>query len=347
MNRLVKLLVRDRYDLCFTFPGGPSVTRNGMEMMNEDSLKRQLVVGLGELLWDLLPTGRQLGGAPANFALMSARLGNHAAVLSRIGRDEQGRDAVAVLKAFPIDLGHLQVDAEHPTGTVTVELHDGQPSYRIAEPVAWDFFDFTPEWQQLAARADAVCFGSLAQRSAMSRQTIQSFLAATTSKCVRVFDVNLRQHYFSAEVLEESIELATILKMNDGEVPIVMHLLDLDRDESITGSAGLIKAAEILIKEFSLQLVCITRGGEGSVLATRDEVHIHKGIATQVADTVGAGDAFTAALTHYFLEGAPLEVLNEAGNRWGSWVASQHGAMAPLPDEVIASVAAEIGWRHH
>ena len=314
--------------------------------MNEDSPKRQFIVGLGELLWDLLPGGRQLGGAPANFALMSARLGNHAAVLSRIGRDEQGRDAVELLKAFPIDLGYLQVDSQHPTGTVAVELHEGQPSYRITEPVAWDFVDFTPEWQQLAARADAVCFGSLGQRSAVSRQTIQSFLAATTSKCVRVFDVNLRQHYYSSEVIEESIELATILKMNDDEVPIVMHLLDLNRDESIahSGVAGLINAAKIMIEEFPLQLVCITRGGEGSVLATREEIHLHRGIPTQVADTVGAGDAYTAALTHYFLKGAPLEVLNDAGNRWGSWVASQQGAMAPLPAEVITSIASQIGW---
>lgn len=314
--------------------------------MNAENPKRQFIVGLGELLWDLLPTGRQLGGAPANFALMSARLGNHAAVLSRIGRDEQGRDAVAMLKPFPIDLGYLQVDPKHPTGTVTVKLSDGQPSYGIAEPVAWDFFDFTPEWQQLAARADAVCFGSLGQRSPISRQTIQSFLAATNPKCVRVFDVNLRQDYFSAEVIEESIELATILKMNEDEVPIVMRLLELDRDESIahSGVAGLVNAAEILIDEFPLQLVCITRGGEGSVLAMREEIHLHKGIATRVADTVGAGDAFTAALTNYYLRGAPLEVLNEAGNRWGSWVASQQGAMAPLSDEAIASITSKIGW---
>lgn len=320
--------------------------RRVMDMTNETSPKRQFIVGLGELLWDLLPGGRQLGGAPANFALMSARLGNHAAVLSRIGRDEQGRDAVELLKNFPIDLGYVQVDPQHPTGTVLVELKEGQPSYRIHEPVAWDFFDLTPEWQQLAARADAVCFGSLAQRSAVSRQTIQSFLAATSSKCVRIFDVNLRQQYFSPEVLEESIELATILKMNDGEVPVVMRLLELDQDKSVahSGVAGLINAAEMLIQEFPLKLVCITRGGEGSVLATREEIHLHKGISTQVADTVGAGDAYTAALTHYFLKGAPLEVLNEAGNRWGSWVASQQGAMAPLPDEVIASISSQIGW---
>jgi len=314
--------------------------------MKEENPKKQFIVGLGELLWDLLPAGRQLGGAPANFALMSARLGNHAVVLSRVGRDEQGRDAVATLKPFPIDLGHLQVDPQHPTGTVSVELNQGQASYQFADPVAWDFFDFTPEWQQLATRADAVCFGSLAQRSAVSRQTIQSFLAATTSKCVRIFDVNLRQHYFSSEIIEESLKLATILKMNDDEVPIVMQWLALDRDKSIahSGAAGLINAAEILLEEFPLQLVCITRGGEGSVLATRDEVHWHKGIATQVADTVGAGDAFTAALTHYYLRGAPLEILNDAGNRWGSWVAAQRGAMAPLPEEVSASIASKIGW---
>ena len=315
-------------------------------MMNELGPKRQFIVGLGELLWDLLPDGRQLGGAPANFALMSARLGNHAAVLSRIGRDDQGRDAVELLRNFPIDLGYLQVDPQHQTGAVTVELNQGQASYRFADPVAWDFLEFTPEWQQLAARADAVCFGSLAQRSAISRQAIQSFLGATSSKCVRIFDVNLRQNYFSAEVLQESIELATILKMNDSEVPVVMRQLDLDQDPSVahSGVAGLINAAEKMMDEFPLQLVCITRGGEGSVLATREEIHLHRGITTQVADTVGAGDAYTAALTHYFLKGAPLEVLNEAGNRWGSWVASQQGAMAPLPDEVIATIASQIGW---
>ena len=131
-----------------------------------------------------------------------------------------------LLRNFPIDLGYVQVDPQHPTGAVTVELNEGQASYRFAEPVAWDFLDFTPEWQQLAARADAVCFGSLAQRSAISRQAIQSFLGATSSKCVRIFDVNLREHYFSAEVLQESIELATILKMNDSEVPVVMRLLE-------------------------------------------------------------------------------------------------------------------------
>jgi fructokinase len=323
-----------------------AVTAAGTDMTNESSPKRQFIVGLGELLWDLLPGGRQLGGAPANFALMSARLGNHASVLSRVGRDDQGRDAVELLKNFPIDLGYVQVDPNHSTGVVTVELNEGQASYRFAEPVAWDFLELSPEWQQLAARADAVCFGTLAQRSAIARQTIQSFLAATRSDCVRIFDVNLRQHYFSAEVLQESMELATILKMNEDEVPVVLRLLQLNQDTSIahSGVAGLINAAEILIQEFPLKLVCITRGGEGSVLANREEIHLHKGILTKVADTVGAGDAYTAALTHYFLRGAPLEVLNEAGNRWGSWVASQKGAMAPLPDEVIASIGAQIGW---
>jgi fructokinase len=305
----------------------------------------KLVVGLGELLWDLLPTSLQLGGAPANFAVMSARLGNHAAVVSRIGRDSLGSDAIEGLKGFPVDLSAIQVDTEHPTGSVTVELADGQPSYRIARPVAWDYFDFTPDWQQLAARTDAVCFGTLAQRGKESRQTIQSYLAATFPECVRVFDVNLRAPFYSSEVVEESIELATILKMNDGEVPKVMALLDLEEDVDPAGAMTtplLTAAASRLLAEFPLNLVCITRGGEGSLLVSREAVDIHPGVPTSVADTIGAGDAFAAAMTHFYLLGAPLAVLSEAGNRWGSWVASQPGAMPPLTAEAAATLEKQI-----
>lgn len=306
---------------------------------------QKLVVGLGELLWDLLPTGRQLGGAPANFAVMSARLGNHAVILSRIGRDPLGVDAIERLKGFPVDLSAIQVDAEHPTGSVTVELMDGQASYKIARPVAWDYFDFTPDWQQLAARTDAVCFGSLAQRGTDSRRTVQSYLAATFPECVRVFDVNLRAPFYSSEVIEESLELATILKMNDAEVAKVMALVDLedDIDPAIALTTPyLTAAASRLLSEFPLNLVCITRGGEGSLLATREAVDIHPGVPTSIADTIGAGDAFTAAMTHYYLQGAPLAVMSEAGNRWGSWVASQPGAMPPLPAEIAAALEKQI-----
>lgn len=311
-------------------------------MVGHDS-KSKLVVGLGELLWDMLPGGRQLGGAPANFAVMSARLGNRGAVFSRIGRDQLGRDAIDRLKEFAIDLSHVQVDEQRSTGTVSVVLTNGQPRYTIAEPVAWDFLDFTTDWQQLASRTNAVCFGTLAQRGKASQQTIQSFLAATLPECVRVFDVNLREPFYSSEVIEESIEFATILKMNDGEVASVLRLLDLqDGGCDTLASEYLLAAATLLLAEFPLKLVCITRGSEGSILRTREAVHIHQGVPALVADTIGAGDAFTAALTHYYLQGAPLPVLNEAGNRWGSWVASQSGAMPPLMPAVAASMGSQI-----
>jgi fructokinase len=300
-----------------------------------------LILGIGELLWDLLPEGARLGGAPANFAVMAGRLGNHAAVLSRVGRDALGRDAVETLNQFPVDTEFLQIDAEreagHETGRVTVALKDGQPEYTIHQPAAWDFLELTDEWVQLAERADAICYGSLAQRSRQSRMAIQELVAETREDCVRVFDVNLRAPFYSGEVIEESLELASVFKMNDAEVPLVMGLLGLSAEGRLKD------AAERLLKEFpELRLVAITRGGNGSLLVARDEVHEHPGVPVKVADAIGAGDAFTAALTHYLLRGAELAVLNEAGNRWGAWVASQRGAMPELPDVVKSEIEREI-----
>lgn len=301
-----------------------------------------LILGIGELLWDMLPEGPRLGGAPANFTVMVGRLGNHAAVLSRIGRDDLGRRAVDLLDPLPADTGFLQVDPVHETGRVTVVLKDGQPEYVIHKPAAWDFMELSDEWVQLAARADAICFGSLAQRSHESRQTIQTLAAQTSSECVRVFDVNLRTPFYSSEVIQESLELATVVKMNDGEVPLVLGLLGMAAEEGL-GTGVLHAGADRLLEEFpSLRMVAITRGGHGSLLVTREAWHEHEGLPVRVADTIGAGDAFTAAMTHYLLRGADLETLNEAGNRWGSWVASQSGAMPGLPDEVRKALTAAI-----
>ncbi|MFP5234675.1 MAG: carbohydrate kinase family protein [Acidobacteriota bacterium] len=295
-------------------------------------MKRRLILGIGELLWDILPEGPRLGGAPANFTVMAGRLGNHAAVLSRIGRDELGREAVAVLDPLPVDTKVLQIDPAHETGRVTVALQDGQPQFTIHEPAAWDFLELTDEWVQFAERADAVCFGSLAQRSLESRQTIQTLVAQTPAACVRVFDVNLRAPFYSSEVLQESLELATVVKMNDAEVPLVLRLLGLTEQE---GGAALRAGAERLLAEFPApQMVAITRGAHGSLLVRRGEWHEHPGVKTSVADTIGAGDAFTAAMTHSLVRGAPLAELNEAGNRWGAWVASQAGGMPELTEQM-------------
>lgn len=304
--------------------------------------EQHLILGIGELLWDILPEGPRLGGAPANFTVMAGRLGNHAVILSRIGRDDLGRRAVDLLDPLPTDTSHLQVDPAHETGRVTVALKDGQPEYIIHQPAAWDFMELSDEWVQMAQRADAICFGSLAQRSPESRQTIQTLAAQASSSCVRVFDVNLRAPFYSGEVVQESLALATVMKMNDAEVPQVMALLGLPADEELV-TAKLQLGAERLLGEFpTLRMVAVTRGGHGSLLVTRNEWHAHPGVPTKVADTIGAGDAFTAAMTHYLLRGANLETLNEAGNRWGAWVASQSGAMPALPDAVRAGIAAAI-----
>ncbi len=301
-----------------------------------------LILGIGELLWDMLPTGPRLGGAPANFTVMAARLGNHAAILSRIGRDDLGRAAIDALDPLPADTSRIQIDPAHPTGQVNVTFTDGQPAYEFPEPSAWDALELSSEWVQLAERADAICFGSLAQRSLESRQTIQTLAAQTSSACFRVFDVNLRAPFYSGEAIQESLELATVAKMNDAEVPYVLTLLGLP-DDDLENPDGLRLAADRLLAEFpTLRMIAITRGGSGSLLVTREEWNSHPGIPTTVVDTIGAGDAFTAALTHYLLRGASLSVLNEAGNRWGSWVASQAGAMPPLGESEHSALQSAI-----
>ncbi len=311
-----------------------------------------LILGIGELLWDMpahAPEGAArlrgtLGGAPANFTVMAGRLGNHAAILSRIGRDELGRDAIERLNPMPVDTSALQIDAEHSTGRVTVDLSQSEPRYTIHGPVAWDYMELSDEWVRLAERANAVCFGSLAQRNEQSRQTIQSLAAQTGSSCIRVFDVNLRPPFYSEEVIEESLELATVAKMNESEAPLILDLVGLAAAEPpFEGTLALRFAAERLLEEFpGLQLVAITRGSHGSLLVTRDEWNEHSGFPIEVGDAIGAGDAFTAALTHYLLRGAGLATLNEAGNRWGAWVASHMGAMPELPEQVREGIAAEI-----
>jgi fructokinase len=322
-----------------------------------------LILGVGELLWDIVaeddgvrdapasgtsPT-RTLGGAPANFTVMAGRLGNHAAVLSRIGRDDLGRQAVDRLDPLPVDTSLLQVDPAHETGRVTVNLVHGQPQYTIHEPAAWDFLALSDEWVKMAERADAICFGTLAQRAVESRQTIQTLAAETPAACARIFDVNLRAPFFSAEVIQESLELATVIKMNAEETPVILNLLDLAAgeepppDQVRLGADYLRASAERLLEEFpALDMVAITRGSYGSLLIKRGEWHEHPGFPVKVADAIGAGDAFTAAMAHYLLRGADLATINEAGNRWGGWVASQPGAMPELPQAVRAAISAAV-----
>jgi fructokinase len=293
------------------------------------------IVGLGELLWDVLPSGRQLGGAPANFAYCTHLLGNRAVVASRIGSDELGREARQRLLALGLSDQFLQVDSEHPTSTVNVHLKvDGQPKFEIIDSVAWDFLEWIPTWQALARSADAVCFGSLAQRHETSRATIQTFLDATRSDALRIVDVNLRQSFYSREVIAESLQRADVVKLNHEEVPVLADLMSISSTDSHSFCAD-------LIAKYDLKLVCITRGCDGSLLSSRSEDHEHPGFKVQVADAVGAGDAFTAALVHEYLLGSSLEKINDSANRMGAWVASQHGAMPAPPEGGLARALAE------
>jgi fructokinase len=282
------------------------------------------IVGLGELLWDLLPTGKQLGGAPANFAYITSLQGDRGVVASRVGTDALAREAMEKLRGLRLSTNHVQVDSEHPTGTVRVDIDGaGQPRYEIIEGVAWDFLAWTPEWRALAQEADAVCFGSLAQRSEGSRNTIRKFLQATRNETTKIFDVNLRQAFYSADVIGSAFEIANVVKLNHEELPRVMKLLGLDYD-------GDVSSAVRLREKKSLKLVCVTRGENGSVLADEHGTHAHPGFAVRVVDTIGSGDAFTAGLVHQYLRQADLADMNEVANRLGAWVASHAGA-TPVP----------------
>ncbi len=291
--------------------------------------KRYVVVGLGEVLWDLLPSGEQLGGAPANFAYITTLLGDEGIVASRVGDDALGRKARQALAKLGLATSNLQLDSRRATGTVRVQLDSaGQPKFEIAESVAWDCLLWTREWRKLAAKADAICFGTLAQRSPESHRTIRGFLKAARPGATRIFDVNLRQSYFSAEVLAESIKLAEIVKLNHDELPRVMNLLGMQHRDEESSAAN-------LLQSHSIKLVCVTRGGNGSLIATSSGIHRHSGYRVKVVDTVGAGDAFTAGLVHQYLRGASLAAMNDAANRIGSWVASQAGGTpAPNPAQL-------------
>jgi fructokinase len=306
-------------------------------MTNEMAAPSYKIVGLGELLWDLLPTGKQLGGAPANFAYITRLLGDEGMVASRIGDDPLGTEAAAQFVRLNLSNVLLQKDPQHATGTVKVELDvAGQPRFEISESVAWDFLEWTPAWRQMAGQADAACFGSLAQRSSGSRSTILNFMRAMRSQALRIFDVNLRQAFHTPAILSDSMKLADIVKLNHEELPRIMAMLGhKHRDE--------LSSARRLLSLYELQLVCVTRGNCGSLLVSPEGSCEHGGFPVKVADTIGAGDAFTAALVHEYLRGSSLEHTSEAANRVGAWVASKIGAM-PVPGaDGIEKTLAEIG----
>jgi fructokinase len=286
-----------------------------------------IMVGLGELLWDLLPSGKKLGGAPANFAYMANVLGDHGIVASRIGDDELGREAKVAVQALGLDTRYVQQDHSHPTSTSAVALdNEGQPEFKIKESVSWDYLEWSPEWADLASGADVICFGSLAQRSPVAAATITRFLWTAPKETLCIYDVNLRQSFYDKELLQRSFEHAHVVKLNHQELPKVSSLLEVD-----SGSEE--AQARQLLEKFDLRLVCVTRGARGSLLVSPDETVTREGLRVKVADAVGAGDAFTACLAHHYVRGRSLQDINEYANRFAAWVATKVGA-TPLIDEM-------------
>ncbi len=286
-----------------------------------------LVIGIGEILWDLLPDGRQMGGAPANFAVHARAMGASSVIVSAVGDDQPGQEILEELGRRGLDRSGLAVVSGVPTGTVTVALDAGGiPSYTIHEGVAWDVIPWTAGLAGIAARAEAVCFGSLAQRSPVSRAAIGAFLDATRPECLRVLDLNLRQSYFGRETVRRLLGRASVLKLNGEELTTVAGLLSLPGPEDRV-LAGLLEA-------YPLTLIALTKGPSGSRLFGRGVDLSTPGLPVETADTVGAGDAFTAALVTGALNHSSWEEIGERANRVAAFVCSRKGAWPDLPAEL-------------
>ena len=294
-------------------------------------MKKDLIIGLGEALWDMLPEGKKLGGAPANFAYHAGQFGLDTLAVSALGEDKLADETIEALEQN--GLHYLMPRVPYATGTVQVTLTgDGIPAYEIKENVAWDNIPFTPEMKEAAAGCRAVCFGSLAQRNVVSRRTIQQFLDATPKDCLKICDINLRQQFFSREVLEDSFRRCNILKINDEELVVVSRMF---------GYQGLddAKVCQQIVKDYDLQLLVLTCGTNGSYVFTKDgQQSFQPTPKVEVADTVGAGDSFTGSFCAALLNGKPIAEAHRIAVEVSAYVCTQNGAMPKYPAELVAKV---------
>lgn len=286
------------------------------------------ILGIGELVWDMFPSGKQLGGAPVNFAYFAKELGAEAYPVAALGSDELGDEAMEVVRPSGLKLDFIQRNSL-PTSRVLVTTdEEGVPQYEIVENVAWDAMECTPEILDLASQADVICWGSLAQRSRKSRESILAMVDAARENCLRVFDINLRQKFYSKEVIEESLKRADILKLNEDELPVVSKIFAVEGSEA--------DQIAYIIKRFSLRSIIYTQG------AVCSEVYDASGLVSRmdtpkvkVADTVGAGDSFTATYVTSILLGKTPAQAHELAVKVAAFVCTQNGAINPLPSEYL------------
>jgi fructokinase len=289
--------------------------------------RKHTVVGIGEILWDMLPGGKKLGGAPANFAYHAGELGAEAYIISSVGNDKPGNEIIETLNSLGVSSRYIQVDKNHPTGSVEVKLKaDGIPSYIIHKNVAWDYIYLDKACLELAQKADAICFGSLSQRSEISGNTILEILSNTKGQCIKVFDINIRQNFYNKEIICNSLKYADVLKLNEEELPIILNLLEIEDSQAISSTKEILQR---LAEEYSMKLIALTRGEKGSFLLSGNESSNHSGFQVKVVDTVGAGDAFTAAVVVGLLNKMDLDSINDFANRVGSYVCTQEGGTPP------------------
>lgn len=287
-----------------------------------------VIVGIGEVLWDMLPEGKQIGGAPANFAYHVSRFGLDSMVISAIGNDMPGNEVIEIFREKNLPFSLQRVD--YPTGTVLVHLDEhGVPKYEIKEAAAWDHIPYTDELSRLAARTRAVCFGSLAQRSQESRDTIMRFLDDMTQKgALKIFDINLRQHYYTRDIISESLKKCTILKINDEELDILAHIYNYtDKDFR--------QVCLRVLDDFSLDMIILTMGIRGSYVFTPDSFSFLDTPRMTIVDTVGAGDSFTGAFCSALLKGHSIEEAHHFAVDVSAHVCGCHGAMPDIPDSLI------------
>ena len=282
---------------------------------------------MGEALWDCLPEGRKFGGAPANFAYHVGQFGWHSIVISAVGNDALGDEIMDIVRGVKLDNRIARVS--QPTGTVKVTLSgDGIPSYEICENVAWDNIPWSEELEEIAKDTQAVCFGSLAQRSAGSRDTIMRFLDAMPMDSERIYDINLRQHFYSLEVIEDSLRRPTILKLNEEEIVVVAELLGLTGTEEE-------QCRQILARYPKLKMIILTYGATGSYVFAPGESSYQPTPKVKVADTVGAGDSFTATFVAQYLKGKSISDAHRIAVQASAYVCTQNGAMPVFPDEIL------------
>jgi fructokinase len=299
--------------------------------LKKDDYIKPVIAGFGEILWDLFPSGKQPGGAPANFTYHAGAMGAEAYPISTVGEDEYGREIISLLKHRGISDNYITMDPHHVTGSVTVNLDaDGVPTYVIHENVAWDHIPFKDQISSLASRLDAVCYGSLAQRSETSRDTLTKFLSCLNPGCLKVFDINLRQHYYSHDIIIETMHESDVLKLNDNELTVIADMMTLRGTEK--------EMLMQLMEKFSLRLIALTKAEKGSILISMDEYSSLAALPIKIADTVGAGDAFTAAMTLGLLKNIPLERIHIQANRLAGFVCSQPGAMPVMGYDILESI---------